>query len=283
MTGVDELYVLARRVLLDALGGLGPHRDAVVLVGAQAVYLRVGEGDLAVAPYTTDGDLAIDPAVLAEIPPLEQALMAAGFLPKTKDSIGIWITRHPTPGGPDREIGVDLLVPATASPGTGRRAARLPGHDSRAARIVKGLDGAIVDADVMRLPALDAADPRAFDVRVAGPAALLVAKLHKISERRGTDRQSDKDALDVLRLLRGTAHDDLAGRYQTLLADARSAETAHAGRALLRDLFTGRAGIGVQMAVRSVGALVDADEIAASCEALAGDLDAALTRMPGGS
>ena len=46
MTQVDELYVLARKVLLDALTALGSHRDAIVLVGAQAVYLRVGEADL---------------------------------------------------------------------------------------------------------------------------------------------------------------------------------------------------------------------------------------------
>ena len=89
MNETDELYVLARRVLLDALEALGPHRDAIVLVGAQAVYLRVGEADLAVAPFTTDGDLAIDPAILGEIPPLEQALMGAGFFPKSSDSVGI--------------------------------------------------------------------------------------------------------------------------------------------------------------------------------------------------
>jgi hypothetical protein len=64
---VDELYIVARRVLLDALDALGTHRGAIILVGAQAIYLRVGEADLAVAPFTTDGDLAIDPAVLAEI------------------------------------------------------------------------------------------------------------------------------------------------------------------------------------------------------------------------
>ncbi|MBI4701795.1 MAG: hypothetical protein HY744_11665 [Deltaproteobacteria bacterium] len=276
MSEADELYVLARRVLLDALAALGPHRDAIVLVGAQAVYLRVGEADLAVAPFTTDGDLAIDPAVLAGIPPLERALMEAGFLPKTKDSVGVWITKRPTSRSPDTEVALDLLVPASVSPGTGRRAACLPGHDSRAARIVRGLDGAIVDADVMRLAALDAADARAFDLRVAGPAALLVGKVHKIGERHGTDRQSDKDALDVLRLLRGTETDDLATRYDKLLADARSADAARTGRDLLETQFAARAGIGVQMAVRSAGALADADEIAASCEALARELLASL-------
>src|SRR5687768_13688290 len=151
MIQVDELYVLARKVLLDALTALGSHRDAIVLVGAQAVYLRVGEADLAVAPFTTDGDLAIDPSLLAEIPPLELALKNAGFRPRTPDSVGEWITLRTTSHGSSAEVAVDLLVPASASPGKGRRAARLPGHDTRVARIVRGLDGALVDADVMTL------------------------------------------------------------------------------------------------------------------------------------
>ena len=77
----DERYLIARRVLLDALDALGEHRDAMVLVGVQAVYLRVGDADLALAPYTTDADLVIDPHRLAEIPPLEQVLLGAGFAP----------------------------------------------------------------------------------------------------------------------------------------------------------------------------------------------------------
>ena len=48
---MDELYVLTRRVLLDALEALGPQREAiVVVVGAQAIYFRVGEADLGVVP-----------------------------------------------------------------------------------------------------------------------------------------------------------------------------------------------------------------------------------------
>lgn len=42
----DPEYVEARRVLLDALEALGNHRKAVVLVGAQAIYQRVGAGNL---------------------------------------------------------------------------------------------------------------------------------------------------------------------------------------------------------------------------------------------
>lgn len=274
---MDELYVIARRVLLDALDALGAHRDAVVLVGAQAIYLRVGEADLAIAPFTTDGDLAVDPAILAEIPPLEEAFTKAGFLPKSRDSVGIWVTQRSTTTNVSAEVAIDLLVPASVSPGKGRRAARLAGHDSRVARIVSGLDGALVDVDRMSLAALDA-DPRQFDVRVAGPAALLVAKVHKINERKGTGRQSDKDALDVLRLLRGTSTDELERRFRALVADNRSRGPAEAAVTLIREQFGTRDGLGVSMAVRAAGALADPDEISASCEALANDLLAVLPR-----
>ena len=119
-------------------------------------------------------------------------------------------------------------------------------------------------------------DPRVFELRVAGPAALLVAKVHKIDDRHGSQRETDKDALDVLRLLRGTTTDDLAGRFVKILADSRSAGVAARGKALLAVQFATRMGVGVEMAVRAAGPLADADEIAASAEALAGDLLAAL-------
>lgn len=141
---MDELYVIARRVLLDALEALGEHRDATILVGAQAIYLHTGAAELGVAEYTTDADLALDPALLAEIPPLEQALEGAGFFSSTS-TIGIWKTSRRTSQAIDIDVQVDLLVPATVSPGAGRRAARLAGHGVHAARNVDGLEGVLVD------------------------------------------------------------------------------------------------------------------------------------------
>lgn len=276
MSDFDELYVLSRRVLLDALDALGAHRNAVILVGAQAVYLRVGDADLAVAPYTTDGDLVLDPAVLAEAPPLERALLDAGFHPKNTDSVGVWLTTRTTTKRVAANIAVDLLVPASVSPGTGRRAARLPGHDTRAARIVRGLDGALVDHDLLALPALEEGDERSVEVNVAGPAALLVAKVHKIEDRKGSDRSMDKDALDVLRILRGTETEDLAERYSKLLRDGRSESAARRGRELLETQFGSARNVGVEMAVRSAGALGNPEEIGAQFEALVGDFLAAL-------
>ena len=76
---LDPLYVLARKVLLDALEALGEQRRAVILVGAQAVYHHVGEADIAVSPYTEDADLALAPELLLDAPALAEAMQAASF------------------------------------------------------------------------------------------------------------------------------------------------------------------------------------------------------------
>lgn len=73
---IDPRYVQARRVLLDALEALAPYRDAVILAGAQAVYVRTGLTDVGIAPFTTDGDLALDPSLLGAVPPLERRCAA---------------------------------------------------------------------------------------------------------------------------------------------------------------------------------------------------------------
>ncbi len=251
-------YVAARRVLLDAFEALGKHRKAIVLVGAQAIYLHVGDGDLAVAPYTTDGDLAIDPRELDDEPALAATLEAAGFELTVRP--GTWTMA---------EVQIDLLVPASLG-GPGRRGARLGVHGTEVARKATGLEAAVIDHSPHRLFALDPADVRAFDVSVAGVAALMVAKLHKIAERKDVpERIQDKDGLDVLRLLRfaDTAH--LASTLTKLAANPISGEVTQQARTLLEDLFGARASVGAQMAVRASVGLEDELAIAISCEALA--------------
>jgi hypothetical protein len=267
---VDELYILARRVLLNALDALGEHRDAVVLVGAQAIYVRVGDGDLAeVAPFTTDGDLVLDPRRLKEIPPLERAMLESGFVQK---DIGIWLAREQRSDNLFVDVTVDLLSPDALSPGSGTRKASLVGHEAGAARKTPGLECALVDHDVVSLVALEASDPRSRNVRVAGPAALLVSKAKKIADRVGTRRLKDKDALDVLRLLRGTTTADVAARYQQLLDDGVSEALAREALSLLKTQFAERRAVGVDMAVRATAALVDEEQVRASCTILANDL-----------
>ncbi|MCB9740464.1 MAG: hypothetical protein H6747_14470 [Deltaproteobacteria bacterium] len=275
---MDELYVIARRVLLDALEALREHRGATILVGAQAIYLHTGAAELGVAEYTTDADLALDPALLAEIPPLEQALEGAGFYRSTS-TVGIWKTSRRTSQAIDIDVQVDLLVPATASPGAGRRAVRLAGHGVHTARKVDGLEGVLVDQAEHDIASLEPdVDARVVRAKVAGPGALLVAKLFKIHERRRTARANDKDALDVLRVLQAIPTEDLARRVRAILADERSAAAGERSLELLDDLFGNRGSDGPVMAARAAQPMVDPDQVRLMCEVLAGDLRAALSR-----
>jgi hypothetical protein len=254
----DPEYVAARRVLLDALEALDAHRKSVVLVGAQAIYLHVGEGDLAVAPYTTDGDLAIDPRELDDEPALAATLEAAGFALTVRP--GTWSMR---------DVQIDLLVPASLG-GSGRRGARLGPHGTEVARKARGLEAVVVDHAVHRLAALDPTDGRSFDVAVAGVASLLVAKLHKIAERKDSaDRRQDKDGLDVLRMLRFAETDLLAGTLVKLTQHPIAATVSQEARAFLGDLFGDREAPGAQMAARASVGLEDEVAIRISCETLA--------------
>ena len=83
----DPVYVAARRALLDALGAARDQLDAIVLVGAQAIYLHTGDADVTVAPYTTDADIALDPRLLQDDPLLESVMASAGF---ASDTVGRW-------------------------------------------------------------------------------------------------------------------------------------------------------------------------------------------------
>jgi hypothetical protein len=63
-----RVRVEARRVLLNVLDALRPHLDAaVVVVGAQAVYLRTAGRLAGYQPFTTDADVVHDPGLLADI------------------------------------------------------------------------------------------------------------------------------------------------------------------------------------------------------------------------
>jgi CBS domain-containing protein len=248
----DPLYVSARAVLLDALAALGEHRRAVVVVGAQAVYLRTGDAPVGVAPYTTDADLALTPSQLADEPLIESVLHDAEF--RQEGEPGQWLKTVSVAEAPV-DVPVDLMVPSGFAPPGGRRSVRLPPHDKMVARKARGLEGAVIDFDVMRVEALDAADDRAFSVRVAGPAALLVAKVHKLLDRIAegrSDRLDDKDAADVYRLMLVVPRAEIVGRMGLLLADAAATDVTREALDGLRGLFGARRSQGVLMAVEAL-------------------------------
>ena len=70
--------VAARSAPLDALEALADHRAALVLIGAQAIYLHTGGALVALAEATKDSDLAVDPRVLSDDPRLSTPMTHAG-------------------------------------------------------------------------------------------------------------------------------------------------------------------------------------------------------------
>jgi len=156
-------------------------------------------------------------------------------------------------------VPVDLIVPAELVSKAGRRGARLPGeHGKTAARKSEGVAGAIVDFDPFEITSFEAADDRTVVVNVAGPAALLVAKAHKLGERLATpDRLMPKDAGDIYRLFDATSVEDMATTTVKLLADERSSTATSAALGFVRQLFATPRSPGIGLAVQALSGIID--------------------------
>lgn len=271
--GASDLLIQARSALLDALEALREHRDAIVLIGAQAIYLHTGRADIALAEATKDSDLALDTRHLGNYPRIEQAMSAAGF---SQDMAGGQPGAWLSPSG----VPVDLMVPEAlaGTPGSQRRGARIPPHSKTATRRAVGLEAAVVDHAPMEVAALAPGDDRRCMVEVAGPAALLVAKLHKLGERRATPRRlEDKDAHDVYRLFVAISTDDLAAAMRRLIGDPLCGAVSEQAMACLREMFaSGPEALGSVMAGRAEEGIGEPATVAASVALLSADLVAAM-------
>ncbi len=257
-------FIEARRVLLDALVALQPHIDAVVLIGAQAVYLRTEDRLPTYQPFTTDADLVIDPDQLADTPLLGDAMTEAGFV--LSGEPGIWEQRFERAGfDGEVTVPVDLIVPAQLVSKAGRRGARLPrGHGKTAARKSDGVEGAIVDFDPFEITSLEDDDIRRVVVNIAGPAALLVAKAFKLGERLKTpERLIAKDAGDVYRLFDACSTEEMAIALGGLLSDGRSKSTAKVALGYIRRLFMTPRSPGIELATQALAGIVDQPTVVA--------------------
>ena len=274
LDGGADLLVAARSALLDALGALEVHRDALVLIGAQAIYLHTGGAVVALAESTKDSDLAIDPRELTDDPLLDAAMAAAGF---HRDVV------HPQPGAwlSPSGIPVDLMVPEALAGAGARRGARIPPHSRHATRRAIGLEAAIVDHAPMTIAGVGPRDLREAKVNVASPAALLIAKLHKLRERRDAPgRLVDKDAHDIYRLLVATDTGHLAHRLLRLSDDPLAGATSTDAIAYLRELFGAADALGAAMAGRAEQLVGDPAVVSAAAALLASDL---LDALDGGT
>jgi hypothetical protein len=272
-------YVAARTVLLDALEALGSQREAIVVVGAQAVYLRTGDaGITGVAPYTTDADFALAPARLADEPHIETLLGEANF--EQKGDPGVWWKTVDIAGKPT-DVEVDIMVPERYAPAGGRRSVRLPPHDKMIARKAIGLEGSMVDRDLIDIAALEGSDPRSFTVNVAGPAALVIAKVHKLRDRLAegkADRIADKDAADVYRLMLAVPVSEFLLRLRPMLGEEMAGPVCRDAVDLMAQLFGARGAEGVRMAVDALRVAVPADRVAEVCNDFARQVKDALER-----
>lgn len=277
-------YVAARRVLLDALSALRPHEGALILAGAQAVYLRTGPGSLPIAEFTTDGDLTIDPELLSDAPPLGDLMQAAGFdlaeLQGGREP-GIW-QKIVAVGDRELVVPVDLIVPSEAAPPGGSRGARLRGHGKRAARKASGLEAALIDNEAMAIEALEPDDRRRAHLRVAGVAALLVAKVHKIADRVESGREArliDKDGADVVRLMGASPPAAVAATLAELLGNPTATAATKFAVERFEGLFGRRGGTGIQLAVRALREAMPADRVQATSLAYTQELYASLGEL----
>lgn len=219
----------ARAGLLDALEALGSQRNAVVLVGAQALYSHTSHFKSSIAEFTQDADLALRPELLTPSPLLEVALSEAGFTPDTKGQPGRWIS----PG----KIPVDFMVPERLA-GTRKRSAGVNPHAKNTARNTRGIEGCLIDNEIQLIQSLDVLDGRAYEILVACPSSLLIAKTIKISERIEDRRNlENKDAHDVYRLLSAIPITTFTSGLGKLTSHPLSKEITETGLQLFEALF----------------------------------------------
>jgi len=156
-------------------------------------------------------------------------------------------------------------------------------HGNRAARRILGLEAALIDHSPIEIMPLDAADARSITAEVAGPAALLIAKAHKLHDRVEDDRShrvKDKDASDVVRLMQTTVPYTLAVVFEKLLADPVAGTPTRDGLDYLRQLFGPRGRPGVTMAMNALTIAMDPDTVEVICTSFMAQLDGALAGSP---
>ncbi|MFC9608014.1 hypothetical protein ACFTTN_31780 [Streptomyces niveus] len=278
--GVDDdraLTEAARRVLLDALIALQEHRDALTIVGAQAIFLRTQNSTIRSAAYTSDGDLSIDPDILGGEPRLEAAMEQAGFTRMHPELPGLW-ARPEQVGKLVVPVEVDLLVPRQLAPRpNSRRRTELPPHSEWATMKVAGLEAAAVDRSLMTVTSLTEGDTRRVDAYVAGPAALLIAKAIKLDERiqKATtrpDRLRNKDAGDVYRIMTTVPIDEVRETFARLCAHPRVGDAAGHGLETLIKLFGGPSTTATNLAVQALAGDVPEARVRALAPAYVGAL-----------
>jgi hypothetical protein len=253
---IDVGLTEARNVLIQVLRVLANHRNALVLIGAQAVYEHTVALTWLPPTSTTDADICVDPSLLAAEPLLAAAMTEAGFMLANPDRPGIYSLNVPV-RGLSKQPTLDLLAPETIA-GKGTRSASVGAHGKRSVTRAAGLEMALLDRSPMTIRSLTDGQTTVESVNVAGVGALLCAKSYKLGERvdalvagRGRrDRVKPKDAGDVLRLMAVSDPVEVRRTFSSSEDDSRLGPAILLGRRYLVRLFTD-GGAGIELAVSS--------------------------------
>jgi len=119
-------------------------------------------------------------------------------------------------------------------------------------------------------------DRRYIEAEVAGPAALFVAKAHKLNDRIASGKASridDKDAADVVRLMQSVSAAEVRNTLNTLANDPVAGEPVRDGIVYLKDLFARRGRPGIEMAARAMRVAMDAATVQVICTSYMAELD----------
>lgn len=258
-TGLEPEIIRSRRVLIDVLIGLEAHREALTVLGAHAV-IEVTRDVPAIPPAdsTRDADLGVIPELLAESPHLADRMTELGYETARPERPGVWspISQHGR--GVHARDSIDLIAPMSLARGRtagGRaiRAARVGAHGRHAVSATRGTELSLLDRRVIRLRSFDSGP--GVDAYVAGPAALLCAKAHKLHDRmdpdelrRNADRLRPKDFADVYRLLLAGAPEDVAELFSQGIRDTRIGGAVAVGRDYLLGILDDQVNVAAMVA-----------------------------------
>lgn len=160
-------------------------------------------------------------------------------------------------------------MPTEFASRAGRRGARLGSHGEVAARKIPGLEAAVLDNNILEIASLDNDDDRVVKAKVAGPAALLIAKSHKIQERlehaSRPDRILDKDAGDAYRLMQTSDPGDCARTAARLMEDELIGRSVRSGVEFFINQFKASGTPGTTMAIRYFRGAVPEERVRAIC------------------
>lgn len=260
----------ARDSLLDVLSALEAHRGALVVVGAQAVYERTKDLADVTPTATTDGDIGVDPTLVAEQPLIGEAMSAAGFFPARTERPGIYSRTRTGPDGRPVPPTIDLIAPEALA-GSGTRGARMGPHGKNVVGRAAGIEMSMIDRTPMMLGPLHASGRLPVEINVAGYGALLCAKSWKLAERLSAadagrpNRVRAKDAADAWRLMASSDPHAVGRSFALAERHPRFGEASRMGYHYMLDLF-GHGGRGIDLAVVALADVLDEDRVAGEVE-----------------